>query len=342
MKRIKKIIIFSVIILAVAGAIITYNIINRFEYNEDNVMGNTTGNLYNEGLFCEYEDYVYFSHPNDNGALYRMNKEGTDFEKLYDDNSSYICIYNDWIYYKKFNGTQNKDKLFSRVLYGIQRIKCKGGNSVMLHNGKIDSMALCGNYIYYRYYDDETLYSLRKVKIDGKEDTIISDEDYQPIAVWNGKIYFTDVTSTHNLMVLDTTDDSIRTLAEGNIYMPDVYNGYVYYIDLNNSRRLTRMSMSTRETEVISDDSIINYNLGGKYGIIYYQAENGTDDHKLVRISLNGMGYNTIVKGDYSKIGITEKYTYFYESIGNESIIYRTPTTGAVNVEKFSPEVVED
>lgn len=342
MKRIKIIIIFSVIIIAIAGGLIAYNVINRFEYNEDNVTGNTTGNLYNEGLFCEYEDYVYFSNLSDNGALYRMNKEGTEFEKLFDDNTSYICIYNDYIYYKKFNGTQNKDKLFSRVLYGIQRLKSKGTSSSMIHNGKIDCMVLCGNYIYYRYYDDETLFSLRKVKIDGNEDVLISDEDYQPIAVWNGKIYFADVTSTHNLKMLDTSDDSIRTLTEGNFYMPDVYNGYLYYIDLNNNRKLTRMSMTTRETEVISDDSVINYNLGGKYGIIYYQAENSTDDHKLVRISLNGMGYNTIAKGDYSKIGITEKYTYFYQKIGDNDIMYRTPTTGVVDVEKFNPEVVED
>lgn len=342
MKKIKVIIISSVIIIAVAGALIAYNIINRFEYNEDNVTGNTTGNLYNEGLFCEYGEYVYFSNPDDNGALYRMNKEGTEFEKLYDDNTSYICIYNDWVYYKKFNSTQNKDKLFSRVLYGIQRLKSKGGNSTMLHNGKIDCMMLCGNYVYYRYYDDETLFSLRKVKIDGKEDTLISDEDYQPIAVWNGKIYFTDTAATHNLMVLDTADDSIRTLAEGNFYMPDVYNGYVYFIDLENNRKLTRMSMSTREKEVLTSDSVINYNLGGKYGVIYYQAENSTDDHKLVRISLNGMGYNTIAQGDYMGIGITEKYTYFYNMMGDKKIMYRTPTAGVVDVEKFNPEVVGD
>lgn len=342
MKKIKGIIIFVVIAAVIAGGLIAYNILNRFEYNEDNATGNTTGNLYNEGLFCEYGEYVYFANPNDNGALYRMNKEGTEFEKLYDDNTSYICIYNDLVYYKKFNGTQNKDKLFSRVLYGIQRLESEGGNAAMLHNGKIDCMVLSGNYIYYRYYDDETLFSLRKVKIDGKEDILISDEDYQPIAAGNGKIYFTDVTDTHNLMVLDTADDSIRTIAQGNFYMPDVYNGYVYYIDLGNNRRLTRMSLSTRETEVISDDSVINYNLGGKYGVIYYQAENSTDEHKLVRISLNGMGYNTIAKGDYSKIGITEKYTYFYQKIGDDYILYRTPTTGAADAEKFNPQVIGD
>ena len=54
------------------------------------------------------------------------------------------------------------------------------------------------------------------------------------------------------------------------------------------------------------------------------------------------MGYNTIAQGDYNKIGITEKYTYFYKKIGDESIMYRTPTKGAVDVEKFTPEVVED
>lgn len=342
MKNVKAIIILIIIAAVITGIVIFFNIRNKFEYNEDGVMGNTTGNLYNEGLFCEYGEDVYFANPKDNGALYKMNKEGTEFEKLYDDNTSYICIYNDQIYYKKFNSGQNKDKLFSRVLYGMQRLNCGNGNASMLHNGKLDCMVLCGNYVYYRYYDDETLFSLRKVKIDGKEDVLISDEDYQPVAADNGKLYFTDVTNTHNLMVLDTSDDSIRTIVEGNFYMPDVYNGYVYYIDLDNNRKLTRMSMTTRETQVLTDDSVINYNLGGKYGVIYYQAENGSDDHKLVRIATNGMSYNTIAKGDYCNIGITEKYTYFYQVVGDEKILYRTPTTGVVDVTEFNPHVIED
>lgn len=115
MKRIKIIIIFSVIIIAIAGGLIAYNVINRFEYNEDNVTGNTTGNLYNEGLFCEYEDYVYFSNLSDNGALYRMNKEGTEFEKLFDDNTSYIYII---IVYITKNLTEHKIRIsFFQELY---------------------------------------------------------------------------------------------------------------------------------------------------------------------------------------------------------------------------------
>ena len=38
--------------------------------NQGFVNGNTAGNLYNGGLFCEYNGVIYFSNPNDNGRLY--------------------------------------------------------------------------------------------------------------------------------------------------------------------------------------------------------------------------------------------------------------------------------
>lgn len=342
MKNKKGLIIALIVMLVFAVAIIIYNVKNRFEYNENGATGNTAGNLYNEGLFCEYGGYVYFSNQSDNGALYRMNMDGNEFEKLYDDNTSYINIHNDNIYYRKFNSEQNKDALFQRMLYGISRLKTDGGAADVIHSGMVDCITLCGNYVYYRYYDNDRLFSLRKVKIDGTEDELISDEDYQPICVYNEKIYFKNESGNHDLMVLDTADDTIRTVASGNFYMPDAYNGELYFIDLANDRRLTKMSLSSMEKTVLSEDKVINYNMSGKYGVIYYQAENTVDDHRLCRINTDGSEAVTISAGDYNRIGITKKYTYFCKEIGEETIMYRTPTTGGALVETFNPEVITD
>ena len=40
--------------------------------------GSTAGNLYNGGLFCEYDGTVYFSNPSDGGKLYSGRGISTD------------------------------------------------------------------------------------------------------------------------------------------------------------------------------------------------------------------------------------------------------------------------
>ena len=48
----------------------------RDRYNDGYVNGNTAGNLYNEGYFCEKDGIVYFANPADNYCLYSMNPDG--------------------------------------------------------------------------------------------------------------------------------------------------------------------------------------------------------------------------------------------------------------------------
>lgn len=52
-------------------------------------------------------------------------------------------------------------------------------------------------------------------------------------------------------MELDTKTDKITTIATGNFYLPDVNNGYIYYIDMGNGRKLTRILMSTGKKEIL-------------------------------------------------------------------------------------------
>ena len=65
--------------------------------------GNTAGNLYNGGLFCEYDGTVYFSNPSDGGKLYSMSPDGSNLAKLCDDTVSYINADEHYLYYVRNN-----------------------------------------------------------------------------------------------------------------------------------------------------------------------------------------------------------------------------------------------
>ena len=74
-KKISIIIAVIVVIALIAAAVIFHYLSNRTHFNEGYVNSNTAGNLYNGGLFCEYDGTVYFSNPSDGGKLYSMSPD---------------------------------------------------------------------------------------------------------------------------------------------------------------------------------------------------------------------------------------------------------------------------
>ncbi|MDD7636062.1 MAG: DUF5050 domain-containing protein, partial [Clostridiales bacterium] len=90
-KHLPLIVLILVLVLAIAGGITVY-MINRTRFNDDYVNGNTAGNLYNEGLVCEYGDMIYFANPSDGDKLYCMNTDGTNLTKICDDVVSFINV----------------------------------------------------------------------------------------------------------------------------------------------------------------------------------------------------------------------------------------------------------
>lgn len=333
-KRIVGVVIFALIVTLIT----IYIMSNTFRYNEEGQTANTTGNLYNEGLFCEYKGYVYFANAADDNSLYRMKTDGTKLEKLHSDSVSYIQVVNDYIYYVRFNKT-SADVVLRGQPFGIFRLEIGDDRAQAVYDGLVKSMCICGNYIYFQAYDDENFIQLKKVKIDGEELVTLSDNDYIPLAVWNNEIYFPGVDGDYNLKRLEVETDRIGTVVEGNYYMPAFVEGYMYYIDLDNDMKLTRVSLSTNNTEILDEGRCINYNISEENNLIYYQLEN-EDDRRLCRMSPDGQNKVTVTEGNCSNIHITKKYTYFYmlSGIGAEiKTLYRVDNSGnsiqAVNFE---------
>ena len=80
----KKAITISVItIIGLLLAVLIFLSIrsSRIVYNNDNAIGNSAGNLNNGGLFCEYNDKIYFANPYDYNKLYVMNSDCTNAMK---------------------------------------------------------------------------------------------------------------------------------------------------------------------------------------------------------------------------------------------------------------------
>ena len=331
-KKIIGIVVACVLIGLFIGLIVYKTLGNRLRYNKEGDVGNTTGNLYNGGEFCEYKGYVYFSNRADANSLYRMKDDGTKVEKLHPDSVSHIQVINDYIYYVRDNET-SADVVLRGQPNGIFRLEIGDNKAEQVYNGVVLSMRMLGNYIYFQSYIDknEDKVQLKKIKIDGTGLETLSNEDYEPICVNGTDIYFTEIRNSHNLMRLDTKDDRIITASEGNYYKPTFINGAMYYIDLDNGMQLTRVSLTSNESKVLAEGKCINYNVSEENNVIYYQLEK-EDGHALCRMTLSGDNQVVVTEGDCKNIHITKNYTYFYKITGisvDDVTLYRAKTNGA-------------
>ena len=331
MKKAITIGVLSVISIALAVLIFISVRNNRIVYNNDNAVGNTAGNLNNGGLFCEYNDKIYFANPYDYNKLYVMDSDCTNAMKLNDDSVGSINVCGNYIYYVKNNFKQETiGTIFMGQFFGVYRCDLNGESPKALYDQLSGIIALSGNDLYYQHYSDTTPLAFHKVDIAGKKDTKISDTPYSPACVQNQTIYFSDPEGKHNVLSYDTKSGRTSVVYDCNSYLADVENGYIYYIDLSKNYSLVRYNLSNKTLEQLyagtKDSKIINFNVYGNK--IFFQLEGDSAETGLYRMNIDGTQIDPIAIGNVTNIHCTSRYTFFqyYEDQG---VLYRVSTSGA-------------
>ena len=98
-KNWKLFLIIGIIILLLGASAIISSLAGKVPPNDISVTGNTAGNLNNGGLYAESNGKVYFSNAYDNGCLYSMNSDETEFEKLSTNQVNSINVGGNFLYY---------------------------------------------------------------------------------------------------------------------------------------------------------------------------------------------------------------------------------------------------
>ncbi len=329
----KKIIIPVLILLCVIGIAVGWHFYNRTIFNEGFVNGNTAGNLYNSGQYCEKDGIVYFSNSNDENKLYRMNPDGTDIKKLSDDSVAYINADDNYLYYVRVANGKNTDFSFLKVnTNSLCRLKRNGKGSVLILD-EAPSMyaALSGNYLYYLHYDKVTATTLYRVKIDGAQKMQLEKNPYFTCSTDGQYFYYNGLSNDHNIYQYDTTNSAQQTVFRGNCWMPIVEGSIAYFMDCDNNYSLAKADLSTGEKTLLCDDRVDCYNIYGEY--IYFQRS--TDEPALCRMRTDGSDYTVIKTGVYTQINVTSQYVYFKDFTSGAT--FRVPTEGNAPAELFQP-----
>lgn len=309
MENKKTLLTMGLIVIVLVLLAVAMVLSNRIPANDPYAVGNTAGNLYNKGLFCEDDGVVYFSNPYDSGALYKMNPDESEMKKLLQYNIRYINAEGNYIYYYQTEANDAVVMGFAGHTMGIYRCNKKGRKVVCLDRTASGTANLIGDYIYYQHYTNSgkegmTLY---KVKTDKSDNIQVADYIVDPSNFSDGNIYFAATKDNHDLKILNINNDSINSYASGNFWNPINKDGYVYYMNVLDDYKLYRFSLFDQENEQLTEDRVDTFNIADNY--IFYQS-NG-EQAALKRINLNGEDENIIRVGVHKDINVTSNYVYF-------------------------------
>ncbi len=174
------------------------------------------------------EDKIYYIGVDTN--IYYMNLDGSNKTRLNDDGTGFLGVTKDYIILniekKKDETKENSDEKQS-TSYETYIMNRDGSNKKSLTGERLYSVNIVGDYI---YYVDDTK-AIYKVKVDGTENALVSDEVIAyNMNINNNKIYYMSYTSDSKdkiaiyTMNLDGSDNKM-------IYELDNYSSFLNTMD---------------------------------------------------------------------------------------------------------------
>ncbi len=304
--------------------------------NDDSLTGNSSGNLYGGGLFCERNGVVYFSNPSDGGSLYVMNPDESEVKKIAGTSVRSINADSRRIYYTLSGKSSGSGLGYMRKATGLFSVKKSGGDSICYTQDAVGSATLIGSRIYYQHYEDTKGTYLDSIKIDKTDPRVILSSMVDPSCVDSGYIYYAGAPTDGDMYLhrLDTRTGEETALYNHQMYQPIYSDGYVYYIDLETNYQLHRYSLMSGEDVTLTKEKVEMFNVGS--GMIYYQTDSSSPDTALKRMTVDGMDIATVANGIYQDINMTSQFVYFHSYDGLYPM-YHQSVRGNINVWLFEP-----
>lgn len=340
MSKSKNLLLLVIVVLGTVAILSLTLLLRNMDFtpgNDSSAVGNTAGNLYNGGYFCESEGNVYFSWPADNHTIYCMNPDGS-FNKLEITDAFSINVCNGYLYYGRNGAADSSRSFLDRRPFGVYRVSLHSGKSKLLCSSLSGYVCLSGNYLYLQEYTDTGYYFTRVNIKDSKDSERLSSTGYQIACADNGFLYYAEIDGSHNITRYDTETGASELFFEGNCYQPVYENNRLYYIDLADNYTLKCYEPSSGDIRVLSSERCINYNISGN--VVLYQIENPETGHyALHRSNTEGTDETLISTGSFCHINIAGDYAYF-QRFQDAYAFYRVSLSGPAQMEEFMPDLL--
>jgi hypothetical protein len=327
--KVIAIIVVICLILLIAVLAVLFYFRSTVPKNPTGTVGNTSGNLYNGGLFCESDGYVYFSNAYDKDSLYRMLPDETEVTKLSESSMTSINADSKFLYCYLGGVGTGTGLGFLFDMNGVYRIlKSDPSDYTCLDRVEGQYVLLADNDVYYT--SNSSGQSLKKVSTNGKNIETLLDIDLLPVSVQNSTFYYMNNEDSLHLMAYDLKSQTSRQVLGDDVYMPIIEGNMVYGIDVHDGYSLVSINVSDGTKTLLDSDRTDILNVSDTY--IYYQTSGETP--QLKRIRRDGSDMAVIAEGAYNSINATSQYVYFTK-YGTTTPVYHTPSSGQINVTTF-------
>lgn len=334
MKKLKLILIAILLLLVIGGLSIFTYMQNRVPENPPGTVGNTPGNLYNNGLFCENDGKVYFSNAYDADTLYVMNPDETEIKKLSTIGAVSINAASKYVFFYQGSAAEGSGLGYAVRTTGMYRMTKDGEDSLCLKREPVGTLNVIDNNVYFQHFLNTGGLNLERVSIDKSEESVVLEGIISPACAVNSVIYYSNSAENFALYSYDTRTGSNSMVWNHRVWNP-VYHtdGYIYFMDIDTEYELHRYHPTTGEHQTLTTDRLETFNVYGNY--IYYQKFSQFEP-MLMRMNTDGSNLETVAYGSFENINITSKYVY-YNEYGSPTPIFHQALSGPVNPSVFSP-----
>lgn len=328
------IIVLIIAVLGFAGMITALILSGITKKNDADLVGNSAGNLYNLGLFCEVNGNIYFANPDDDGTLYKMTSDCTDITKVYEDKIRYINSDGNYIYYARVNNLKaDGGSMFTFYNTGLYRINIKGGARLKtLCTDATAALLLVGNSVFFQGLDPSVGLTFRLASTDGKSTNTITTESIYPASYSDGAIFYSGVAKDRNIWSYNVTTGDKLLIYEGWTYMPIATADWIYFIDVEDYH-IYKTNYGGPKKEVI-DKAVCTYNITPDGRYLFYQADRTDSNYIGVLDLVNGTEYK-ILDGNFKYINVTSNYAFF--TTFEEDVTYAYALDGSGSLNLFKP-----
>lgn len=332
----RAIVFFIILGLIIAGMVYIFISQNKQYYNEDYVNGNTPGNLYGSGLFCENNGVVYFANAADSNRLYSMNANERDVKLVVPESVTYINADDHYVYY-----TRSKNQISGAGVFGtlnatafaLCRLDKEKNDVKMLDTDFCTYAALCQNRIYYMHYMTTEASCTYSIGIDGKDQKKEYNTYIDPRCMVDSYMYYAGVEGDHYLHCLNVANGSDRVVYSQRVWNPIMANGRLFCLDLDDRYRVISVENGTGSKQTVTQYGASAFNVQGNY--LYYQSMTA-DVNGLYMVNLQTGMETLLMEGQFKDINTTSKYVYFFDY--NTGLCYHA-ALGTDAVGPFQPKV---
>ena len=231
--------------------------------DEINAEGTTPGNLLNDfnreyefwetGLFASQGDWIYFSRADESFAIYKMRKDGTEYQRVGEVSGSCINVVGDWIYFRNPIGNNQHE---------IYKMRTDGSECTQLLDGIRDYISVSGDWIYYANGNDN--FRFYKMRMDGSENWALTEASAIYMCVYGEWAYYS-LSDESGFFRTRTDGSETQLLTARCVSLYCMAGDWIYYCmrDDNNTVWRMRPDGSGIEEVLRYDRPIATMNIAG-------------------------------------------------------------------------------